>query len=242
MNESTTISMASMKSLPGGIRATTRVARTVFDLIKTVVMEDTSPAADVPKLTECASGDRDCVLVLDASGSMLEDDWQPTRLDGAKAAAREFARRLACEAPSTRVAVVAYGSSAKAECPLTPASRFGDISRDIEHIDCMGDTNMRAGLKEAFRLLDQHYRTCQVVLLTDGHNTGRSPMKIAAQLKEFAVVECVGIGGTPADVDEALLKDLASVHPNGTKRYRWIGNRDRLVEHFHELAGGLARS
>ena len=113
----------------------------------------------------------------------------------------------------------------------------------IDQVDIMGSTNMKAGMKKALRLLNRYRgRTCQVVLLSDGHNTGGSPRNVGGELKEFAVVECVGIGGSPDDVDETLLKALASAGPDRTPRYRWIGDKERLVRHFHNLAGRITRA
>ena len=77
---------------------------------------------------------------------------------------------------------------------------------------------------------------------TDGHNTGKTPEKLADRLKEFAIIECIGIGGSPADVDESLLKRIAAAYPNGKKRYRWIGQKEQLVKHFHNLAGAIRRA
>jgi len=65
---------------------------------------------------------------------------------------------------------------------------------------------------------------------------------VSDRLRDIATVECVGIGGTPEEVDEDLLRYIASSYPDGSKRYRWIGDRKRLVEHFHNLAGGITRA
>jgi len=63
---------------------------------------------------------RECVLVLDVSGSMSSPDWKPSRLAAAKAAAREFATALAETDPHAFLGVVAYGSEAHIACALIP--------------------------------------------------------------------------------------------------------------------------
>ena len=199
----------------------------------------TKPSRHIPAAFD---GPRDSVLVLDASGSMMDDDWKPSRLEGAKVAAKAFVKRLSQEEPEARVAVVGYGDSARTFCGLTTAKNVSKLNRWIDQIDEMGSTNMRAGLQEALRLLRGQRQTCQVVLLTDGHNTERCPLKVAEELKEFSVVECVGMAGSRHGVDEKLLKDIASAYPDGTKRYRWIGDKQHLVEHFHNLAGRITRT
>ena len=189
-----------------------------------------------------ADGPRHAVLTIDASGSMESGDWPPTRLGAAKEAARVFCHELAAAEPEARVAVVAYGSSAEVACGLTPVKRRRALSRAIGRIGGLGSTNIRDGLQRAHDILKGSSAPCQVVLLTDGHNTHRSPRPIAAKLKKFAVIETVSIGGSPADVDRALLEDLSSEYPDGSKRYRWIGDKERLVKHFRQLAGRIRRA
>ena len=155
--------------------------------------------------------------------------------------ANAFENRLASEDPNARIALVAFGSKARKLCRLTAAKQRDALHSRINQIDLEGSTNMKAGLDAALELLQDRRRTCQVVLLTDGHNTGRSPLKVAQEIKKFAVIECVGIGGSPGDVDESLLKQIASAYPDGRKRYRWIGQKDQLIQHFHNLAGGIRR-
>lgn len=185
---------------------------------------------------------RDCVLVLDASGSMDMDDWPPTRLDAAKDAAKAFVQRLADEQPDARVGIVAYGTYSQFTRGLTEASRTWAINKAIDSIRDLGATNITAGLRTALQALGRPAGQCQVVLLTDGHhNEGVGPEKVARKLREIAVLESVGIGGRPRDVDERLLKDISSAYPDGSKRYHWIGDRKQLVQHFHKLAGGLKR-
>jgi len=128
-------------------------------------------------------------------------------------------------------------------CRLTPARDVEIINRSIRRIKVLGDTNITSGLRKAFDLLGGCRSTAQIVLLTDGHhNSGRGPLNIANRLKQFAIIESVGIGGSPHDVDESLLKRISSAYPDGTKRYHWIGDKERLVQHFHNLAGGITRA
>lgn len=185
---------------------------------------------------------RDCVLVLDCSGSMGHDDWPPNRLEGAKEASRSFCSRLASENPESRVAIVSYGSSATRHCKLTPVKRVAEIDMAIEGIFVSGWTNIRAGLSKARRILSGSNGQCQVVLLSDGENTARDPSWQARLLRRKAIIECVGIGGSPEDVDEQLMREIASEYPDGSKRYRWIGDKGRLVEHFQQLAGRISKT
>ena len=185
---------------------------------------------------------RDAVLILDASASMQTRDWPPTRLEGAREAAKAFVRRLAHQEPEARVGVVAYGTSADTVHRLAPVSDHASIACATDRIHTLGGTSITTGLEAAARLLEPNGRPVQIVLLSDGHhNTGPKPEKIAERLKQRATIECVGIGGQPEDVDEKLLKWIASAYPDGRKRYRWIGDKEQLIKHFRDLGGGLTR-
>jgi hypothetical protein len=108
---------------------------------------------------------------------------------------------------------------------------------------------MRA-LSELFYEPDQHVHgstrelytnkgmTRRIILLTDGeHNGFSNPEKVADRLKNAGVIiDCIGIGGTPADVDEKLLKKIASRNPDGSIRYCFIGDKDSLIRKYETLA------
>jgi hypothetical protein len=78
----------------------------------------------------------------------------------------------------------------------------------------------------------------RIILLTDGeHNTGFCPLKVATRLKNAGVlIDCIGIGGRPKDVDEKLLKKIASRDRNGSIRYCFIGNKQSLLRKYETLA------
>jgi Mg-chelatase subunit ChlD len=100
-----------------------------------------------------------------------------------------------------------------------------------------GDTDIDAGLRTARGCFEW---ACQdvvrrIVLLTDGQ--GGSPLRTADDLKERGVViDVIGVGETPGEVDEKLLRRVASV-VQGELRYRFIKDQRTLVEHYTQLAG-----
>ena len=197
----------------------------------------------VPDPASTTQVPRNCVLDIDASGSMLDQDWQPTRLEGAQQAAKAFIKRLRFEEPEAKVAIVAYSDDADLICDLSPVTNYRELERNIDSIYTMGATNITAGLEMTYDLIKNIRSLAQVVVLSDGyHNTGAEPKSISDKLRKSAIIECVGIGGSPIDVDEELLKYIASSYPDGKKRYRWIGDKERLVKHFHNLAGRIVRA
>ncbi len=190
------------------------------------------------------AGPRDAVLVIDASPSMEDTDWPPSRLAAAQEAARSYVERLVSEEPDASVGIVAYDGGARKVCKLIPVRELRKLFRAIGMIsaDDGSGTNITAGLRVALKMLDGRGKAAQTIILTDGeHNTGVGPTAVAARLRKIATLECVGIGGHPTDVNEALLKELASAYPDGSKRYRWIGDKERLVQHFRKLAGRITR-
>ena len=204
---------------------------------------------EAPQTTQCApslaqlqTSPRDSVVVLDGSPSMLYTYWPPSRLAAALEAAITYCGRLADEEPDARIAIVAYGGHARILCSLTPASNQEELSRCLRSIETIDATDIAAGVSAATQVLQNARTNQQVVILSDGqHNTDSNPRKVAKSLRTHAVIEAVGIGSR-AEVDESLLKDIASEHLDGTKRYRWIGDKEQLVTHFHNLAGRIARS
>jgi len=81
----------------------------------------------------------------------------------------------------------------------------------------------------------------RVVLLTDGeHNCGRSPQPLAAKLKARGIlIDCVGIGGSPNEVDEKCLRAIASQNGDGSVRYCFIGDKAALIKKFEQLANRI---
>jgi len=185
---------------------------------------------------------RKCVLLIDVSPSMFANDWPPNRLKAAQEAAKAFAVRRAEVSPTSRIAIVAYGENAHKACGLTRADQVESICRAIDSVNMINSTNITAGLEAASGILGHFKKDAQVIVLSDGHhNTGVSPINLADRMRRCAIIECVGIGGQPSAVDEALMKAIASAYPDGRKRYRWIGDKAELVEHYRDLAGRLSR-
>jgi len=78
----------------------------------------------------------------------------------------------------------------------------------------------------------------RIILLTDGdYNEGGSPMKVACRLKNKGVViDCIGIGGSPDEVELEKIKEVASCNPDGSLRYCFIGDQQSLIRKYESLA------
>ncbi len=201
------------------------------------------------------------VIAIDASPSMEDTDWPPSRLDAAKEAAAALIERKQRIAPEDEVGIVSYADKASTHCsPFAVGKEKALLYKAIGKIKTGMWTNITAALKESGKFLgtessgfvkalflrapSQELRSNRIILLSDGfHNHGDDPEPIATRLKNVGVcIDCVGIGGDPDCVDEDRLKEIASLQPDGvTPRYAFIGDKSDLIAKFEQLAGHITR-
>ncbi len=204
------------------------------------------------------------VLAIDASPSMHDTDWPPSRLQAATEAAIALVKRKTQIAPHDEVGALAYANSSWWLAHPDVVGKYQNRTcRSIKRISTSGATNITSALLRAKPvLLERRSRSLldrlifpgtatesakvipRIILLTDGHhNDDSDPLPAARDLKEAGVcIDCIGIGGSPNDVDEDLLKEIASKHADGvTPRYAFIGDKSELIQKFEELAGRITR-
>jgi Ca-activated chloride channel family protein len=168
------------------------------------------------------------ILAFDVSGSMAADDLKPTRMEAAKAAAREFVAR---QPPSILTGVVAFSDSGfSIQAPTSDQAvvlaainrlapeRGTSIARGIQSsisTIAAAEADPAAGYytsrspdpaPEPTRLPKGTYSSSVIVLLTDGENNQLpDPLAAAAQAADFGIrIYTVGIGsaaGTTLDVE-----------------------------------------
>jgi Ca-activated chloride channel family protein len=158
------------------------------------------------------------ILALDVSASMRASDVEPTRLEAAQAAAREF---VAGQPRSTRIGIVAFAGSAALVQP--PTTNRTDILAAIDHLQLQHATAVGSGLLVSLKALfpqqdfevapprrhgapSSHeefkpvpagsYTAGAIVLLTDGQTTtGPDPVEAARIAAAHGVrVFTVGVG------------------------------------------------
>ena len=190
------------------------------------------------------------VLIIDISRSMEETDIAPTRIEAAKAAGVEFARRLP---RASRVALVTFGNFASVVVPLT-ADRARVIA-GIENLTTQLRTQLGTGLMEGVRAVTGEgdlpppptptgFRAV-AVLLSDGRASDGVPPPEAAQHAKTRGVRAYTVGlGTAADpstfrsgyygvLDEPTLRMIAD--ETGGRYYR-AEEAGRLREIYRDLA------
>ena len=180
----------------------------------------------------------DVVFVLDCSLSMTTTDVLPSRLQRAKFAMLDFARRQS----HGRVGLVAFAGSAFIQCPLTfDLEAFEETLMGIDEktIPIPG-TDIGRALSEANRAMDKQARRKLVVLVTDGEDLEKSGVAVAKSLATNGVVVfTIGVG-------TASGSEIQTVNPAGQTEWLRDANgeivRSRLDEttlrQIAEVTGG----
>jgi len=140
------------------------------------------------------SSESDFVLALDASSSMLADDFEPTRLDASKEAAKLFVNTV----PKAKIGIVTF--SGVPIVKLRPTKDKETIMQTINEIDIMetGGTNIGDAIISSSTLLgDQENGVSDiVVLLTDGRSNVGPQIDTAIEyaVDNNIVINTIGIG------------------------------------------------
>ena len=160
------------------------------------------------------------ILVFDVSGSMAADDLKPTRMEAAKAAARDFVER---QPASVQIGVVAFSDGGLAVQP--PTNDQEAILAAINRLTPERGTSLAHGILAALNTIavsagqavpsqgnltpaptsaptpapEGTYTSAAIVLLTDGENTAPPDPFDAAQTAADQGVRIYPIGvGSPA--------------------------------------------
>ncbi len=193
----------------------------------------------------------DIMLALDISGSMLARDFKPDRLEASKNVATEFISGR----PYDRLGLVVFSGESFTQCPLTTDHAvLINLMREIQSGMIEDGTAIGNGLATAInRIKDSEAISKVIILLTDGvNNRGEIAPSTAADIaKTYGIrVYTIGVGtrGTapypvqtpfgvqyqnmPVEIDEAILKDIAS--KTGGNYFRATDN-DKLVQVYTEI-------
>ncbi len=208
------------------------------------------------KRTEILSTGVDIVLALDASGSMraldfFKDENRVSRLEVVKDVVRDFVSQRG----SDRLGMVAFGSEAFTQCPLTLDHDIFLSFLDKLKIGMAGDqTAIGSAIGIAVkRLKDLKSKSKVAILLTDGRNNAGniSPLKAAEIAKSLGVkVYTIGVGTQGkapflidsvfgkryvyqnVDLDEDTLKAIAET--TGAKYFR-ATDRETLKDIYGQI-------
>lgn len=193
----------------------------------------------------------DIVLDMDVSTSMLARDFKPDRIGAAKDIAIEFI----ASRPTDRIGIVVFAGESYTQCPVTTDRiTLINMMKEVQTGLIEDGTAIGNGLATAVaRLKDSDGKSKVVILLTDGvNNRGEITPAMAAEIAStYGIrVYTIGVGamGTapypvmtpwgvqlqqiPVEIDEPLLKDIAS--QTGGKYFRATDNK-KLLEIYGEI-------
>ena len=190
------------------------------------------------------TSDFDYVIAVDASSSMLADDFNPNRMQAAKVAAVEFVENLP---PHTTVGLISFSGTSFVEQPLTTDKNL--IRDKIMELGIrpVGGTDLGEALVTSTNLLlfNDMERARSIILLTDGQsNVGTDPEYGAEYANDHQVtVFTIGMATTEGGqfsqieaisrLDEDTLKLIAS--NTGGVYYR-AENRYELEQAYFDIS------
>ncbi|MEZ4670963.1 MAG: VWA domain-containing protein [Anaerolineae bacterium] len=162
------------------------------------------------------------ILAFDISASMAADDLEPTRLEAAKGAARDFVEK---QPSSVRIGVVAFSDTGLSV--QQPTFKQEDVLAAIARLDPGRGTSLGAGMLMALNVIETgpaqtnyysnqtpeptpeptpvppgFYTNSVIILLTDGENTDNpDPLEVAQTASEHGVrIYTIGIGSPQGTV------------------------------------------
>jgi len=188
------------------------------------------------------SSEFDFVIAIDASSSMLADDFMPYRLDAARKASSLFVESLKAR---TRVGVVSFAGTSFVEQDLTnDMKKTEDVINSIR-IKRAGGTDIGSAITTSSNILLREEKARVIILLTDGQSTVGMPVYEAIEYanKNHVTVNTIGIGteegGTfikgdlLSKLDEPTLIEIAQ--KTGGKYYK-AENEEELAMAFDDIS------
>ncbi len=193
----------------------------------------------------------DIAMVLDISGSMLAEDFEPNRLDAAKNVINDFVQGRT----SDKIGLVVFARDSFTQCPLTiDYSVLRNLLKDIESGMINDGTAIGNAIANGVnRLKDSDAKSKVMILITDGvNNSGEVDPVTAAQIAEtFGIrIYTIGVGtrgeapypfktpfGTryqmvPVEIDEELLQQVSAM--TGARYFR-ATNNEALKDIYEEI-------
>lgn len=184
----------------------------------------------------------DIVLVLDISGSMLAEDFNPNRIEAAKQVASEFIDGRS----NDRIGLVVFQAESFTQCPLTTDyAVLKNLLREVKSGMIADGTAIGLAIANGVnRLKDSKAKSKVMILLTDGvNNRGNIDPPTAAQIAATYNIRIytIGVGAQgeapypvptpfgirrqliPVDLDEKGLTQIADM--TGGKYFRATDNR-----------------
>lgn len=207
-----------------------------------IILFLTMSAAGMIVWTKGPGSEFNYILALDASSSMLADDFSPNRMAVAKENAQNFVNSLNAE---VKIGVVSFSGVSRVETALTNDKKLVNSMIDKIDISSAGGTDLSGAIMTSVNLLlIEPDKAKAVILLTDGQQTVGSPVEegINYAVGKNVVVHTIGIatekGGQfeltqlLSTLDTAALKNIAD---NTGGKYFISGDKTSMDAAFKEI-------
>jgi len=181
----------------------------------------------------------DYIIAMDNSNSMIVEDFEPTRFDAAKSAAKDFVNQLD---PDNYVGILSFSSVSLIESQLS--ADFTHVKAVIDGIELseVGGTDMGQAIINGANLLFDSDKGKAVILITDGQSNIGIPLDEAVDYvnKRDVIVHTIGIGttegssffGTTLTLDE---ESMAYIAANTGGRYFKAENVEELKNAYSQI-------
>lgn len=190
------------------------------------------------------------LLALDKSGSMEDEGFQTGRSkkDLLLDAVNLFLVRKRQYRPTDMVSVTSFDHVATVWCePVNICAGFESLVQGLNRAMSPphGGTDMSRAFAAAQVMLERYGFlepaspfVCRTIVLSDGHSSHSRQAADAAQNLQLhgVIIESLGLGRSPADVDESLLRECATTDADGFDHYRFLGDSESLLSTFAEVA------
>jgi Ca-activated chloride channel family protein len=172
----------------------------------------------------------DIALLLDISGSMLAEDFQPNRIQAAKDVAQNFIDGRA----NDRIGLVIFAGQSFTQCPMTLDYRvLKNLLRQVKPGVVEDGTAIGMAIAQGVnRLKDSQAKSKVMILLTDGVNNRGEIGTIGEAPYPVQTPFGIRYQNVPVDVDEKTLKAIAEM--TGAEYFRATNNR-ALREIYAEI-------
>ncbi len=174
--------------------------------------------------------ERDVVLVVDRSGSMLDDN----KFIDLRDAIDVFVQTLQSTPVEEQVGLASYSSTASIDSLLT--TDIDQITAAMLRLRANGFTSISRGMNAGKQIMDAsrsaEFVERTMIVLTDGiHNTGPNPIGVANALAaDNVTIHTITFG---SDADQARMTQIATI---GSGRHFHAVDGDQLREIYREIA------
>ena len=188
------------------------------------------------------SSEFDFVIAIDASSSMLADDFTSYRLDAARKASSLFVESINVR---TNVGIVSFAGTSFVDQDLTNNLKNAEEAINNIRIKKSGGTDIGGAITTSSNLLLREENARVIILLTDGQSTVGTSIDEAIEYanKNYITINAIGIGteegGTfikgdlLSKLDEPTLIEIAQ--KTGGKYYK-AENEEELANAFEDIS------